>query len=374
VRIAGIMSGTSLDGVDVAIVDYDRKLNTVAFVTVPYPPGVREALLKVSNAVTHTSDISRLNSLLPRLYRRALLSACRKGGIPRDSVKLIGCHGQTIFHEGRPVSYLNWPVASTLQIGDGSVLAELTGIPVVWNFRPRDMAAGGQGAPLVPFVDYLLLRHARRHRVALNIGGIANITYMPAGAPPERVVAFDTGPGNMVMDALASLATGGRSRYDRDGRMAAKGALRVGLLNELLDDDYYQQPAPKSTGREKYGDAFVQRLLRSGHRNEDLLTTAAWLTACTAARAIRDLPRIEDVPVEVIVSGGGVHNSFLMSLLAALMPFAQVASSARYGIDPDAKEAIAFAVLAWQTWRGRPGNLPSATGAKRAVVLGTISR
>jgi anhydro-N-acetylmuramic acid kinase len=368
------MSGTSLDGVDAAIIETGPKIRTLAAATVAYPPAVRDALLKVSNAVTHTAEISRLNFLLPRLYRQALLRACRKARLPLRRLDLIGCHGQTIFHEPVPVSYLKHRVASTLQIGDGSVLAELTGVPVVWNFRPRDIAAGGQGAPLVPLVDYLLFRHSTRHRVALNIGGIANITFIPAGAKTEDVIAFDTGPGNMVLDALARLATAGKSRYDRNGRMAARGKLVVELLNELLDDPYYRRPPPKTAGREQYGDPFVQKLLRSGQRHEDLLATAAWLTACTIARAVRELPRIETRPADLIVSGGGVHNAFLMRLLTALLPFAEVMSSAAHGVDPDAKEAIAFAILAWRTWRGEPGNLPSATGASRPVVLGALSK
>ena len=373
-RVAGIMSGTSLDGIDVAIVDAGRRVSLAAFRSTPYPAKVRKAILEVSNADTHTAQISRLHFLLAELYAEAFLDTCRRGGIARESVKLIGCHGQTIFHEGRAPRFCGRRVASTLQIGNGSVLAERTGLPVVSDFRSRDLAAGGQGAPLVPLVDYLLFRHKARHRVALNIGGIANVTFVPAGGGPDSVVAFDTGPGNMVMDALAQAATGGRQLYDRGGRMAARWQLDLALLDRLLADPFYRQAPPKSAGREQYGREFVEDLLRSRLPVEDLLATAAWLTAATIARAVGGLTAADGFPEDLIVSGGGVHNAFLMSLITALLPGVTVATSAEYGIDPDAKEAIAFAVLAWLTWRGRPGNLPAATGALRRVVLGALNR
>ena len=220
-RVAGIMSGTSLDGIDVAVVDITgRRFETVAFDTVPYTAAVRRAILSVSNTSTHTATISRLNFLLGELYADAVKALCRKKRVPLASIHLIGCHGQTIFHEGTP----QWGrsttcPASTMQIGEASVIAERTGIPVVSDFRTRDMAAGGKGAPLVPYVDYLLFRDPRRGRVALNIGGIANLTAIPPAARPEDVIAFDTGPGNMVIDALAS-----PRRFDRDGRLASRGS------------------------------------------------------------------------------------------------------------------------------------------------------
>jgi len=374
VRVAGIMSGTSLDGIDVAVIDVGRRVSLVAFRSTPYPSAVRKAILEISNADTHTARISRLNFLLAELYAEAFLATCRHARIPKERVKLIGCHGQTIFHEGVPAPFCGRRVASTLQIGNGSVLAERTGVPVIADFRSRDMAAGGQGAPLVPLVDYLLFRHKTRHRVALNIGGIANITFLPAGAGPARVMAFDTGPGNMVMDALVQAATRGSQLFDRGGRLAARGKLQAALLDKLLTSPFYDKRPPKSAGREQYGRKFVEGLIATGLPVEDLLATAAWLSACTIARSVRGLPGVTKRPVDLIVSGGGVHNAFLMRLLTALLPGASVASSSDHGIDPDAKEAMAFGVLAWLTWRGRPGNLPSATGARRPVVLGGLSR
>ncbi len=363
-RVAGIMSGTSLDGIDVAVVDItSRGVSTVAFHTTPYPEPLRQAILAVSDAVAPTSAISRLNFELGERYARAVIETCRRAGIALASVELIGCHGQTIYHEG----------VNTLQIGEASVIAERTGIPVVSDFRTRDIAAGGQGAPLVPFVDYLLLRHPRRGRIALNIGGIANITAIPAGASPGEVIAFDTGPGNMVVDALAFEHTKGRERFDRDGRIAARGDVNDVLLRRLMRNPYYGTPPPKTAGREQYGKAFVARLLRTGLPLPDLFATATVLTAATITVAIERFVRPRMSIEELIVSGGGAHNPQIMGHLAALLPDVAIARSSDFGIHVDAKEAIAFAVLACQTWRRRPSNLPSATGARHPVVLGKLT-
>ncbi|HEX8985935.1 MAG TPA: anhydro-N-acetylmuramic acid kinase [Bryobacteraceae bacterium] len=374
-RIAGIMSGTSLDGIDVAVIDTDRRarLKLLAFRTTRYPARVRDELLAVSNAMAHTGTLARLNFLLGELYARALMETCRRGGIPVESVDLIGCHGQTVFHDSGRTRFLRYAVPSTLQIGEPAVLAERTGIPVVSDFRPRDIAAGGKGAPLVPFVDLLLFRHARLNRVALNIGGIANVTAIPANARPAQVCAFDTGPGNMVIDALVSLHTGGLQSFDRDGRIASAAKPNAGLLESLLRDRYYLGRPPKTAGREQYGREFVQRMLDSGLPLPELIATATALTAATVAWGIERFVRPRMNPDELIVSGGGAHNTCLMSQLAAFLPNVAVCTSAGYGMDPDAKEAIAFALLAQETWRSRPANLPSATGARRSAILGKIT-
>ncbi len=345
-RVAGVMSGTSLDGIDVAIVEIaGRRIETIGFQSTPYSPAVRAAILEVSDATTQTSAISRLNFQLGELYARAVLRAVGRFG----AVKLVGCHGQTIYHEG---------ARNTLQIGEAAVIAERTGLPVVSNFRSRDIAAGGQGAPLVPYVDVLLFRHRKRTRIALNIGGIANITVIP---PSGEVTAFDTGPGNMVINALVP-------PYDRGGKIAARGRMNKALLKELMADRYYRRKPPKSAGREQYGTAFVERLRATGLPIEDLVTTATVLTAATISLAVRPFG-----PADLIVSGGGVHNPQIMAHLAGFLPEATIAISTDYGINADAKEAIAFAVLAYETWRGRPSNLPSATGAGSAVVLGDVT-
>ena len=349
-RVAGVMSGTSLDGIDVAIVEISgRRVETIGFACTPYSEAVRSAILGVDTP----KGLSYLNFQLGELYARAVLRAIRRYG----PVELIGCHGQTIYHEGG---------AHTLQIGEPAILAERTGVPVVSNFRARDIAAGGQGAPLVPYVDYLLFRHPKRTRIALNIGGIANITVIPAGAAPGDVVAFDTGPGNMVIDALTREMG---LPCDRGGKIAASGRVDMALLDDLLADPYYRRQPPKSAGREQYGAAFVARLKNSGLPMPDLIATATVLTAATVAMGVG----MHRFPADLIVSGGGVHNPQIMAHLAGFLPGIAISTSTDHGIDADAKEAIAFAVLAHQTWRKRPANLPSATGARHAVVLGGIT-
>lgn len=357
-RVAGLMSGTSLDGIDVAVVNIrGRKFDVVSYKSFAYPGEMREKLLNVSNCETHTAQISRLNFLLPELYARAV----RRCGVPLETIELIGCHGQTIFH-GRN---------STLQIGDGSVLAELTGVPVVSDFRPRDMAAGGRGAPLVPFLDYRLYRHPKLGRVAVNIGGIANITAIPPNARADKVLAFDTGPGNMVVDQLIAIHTNGAQKFDRGGALAARGQLKERLLDDLLRAPFFRQRPPKAVGREQYGREFVTDLVKTGVPLPDLITTATAFTAAAIASGIR---RFVKHPVdELIVSGGGVHNRTLMRYLQTFVPAARQRISDEFGINSDAKEAICFAVLAYETWNRRPSNLPSATGAKRPAVLGKIS-
>ncbi|MEO7652926.1 MAG: anhydro-N-acetylmuramic acid kinase [Bryobacteraceae bacterium] len=358
-RVAGIMSGTSLDGIDVAVVDIEGSLiQTVAFRTTRYPDSVRRNILGVSNTETTTASISRLNFHLGELYARAVIATCKQARVPLESVKLIGCHGQTIFHEsGR----------NTMQIGEAAVIAERTGIPVISDFRPRDIAAGGKGAPLVPFVDALLFQVRTKHRIALNIGGIANFTSL---AKDGGIIAFDTGPGNMVIDALVSEHTAGRQKFDRGGRIAARGKVHEALLAELLRDPYYQRKPPKSAGREQYGAEFVARMKQSGASSADLITTATVLTAATVAIGME---RFSPQADELIVSGGGVHNPQIMGHLAALLPGVAIATSADFGVDVDAKEAIAFAILAYETWHRRPSNLPQATGARRSVMLGKLS-
>ena len=361
--VAGVMSGTSLDGIDVAIVDIRPqrgKLRVVPlwFRSTPYPKAVREALLAVSNAMTHTATIARLHFLLGELYADAIKKTSK--GIPPD---LIGMHGQTIYHEGQPVEYLGRRVASTLQIGEAAVVAQRTGVRVISNFRERDIAAGGQGAPLVPYVDYLLFGNGRRWRAALNIGGIANVTLIPAGAASSEVIAFDTGPGNMVIDGLVTHLTGGRERYDRDGRIARRAMVHEKLLAAMLGDPYFAMRPPKSTGRERFGREFINGLIATGIVVEDLIATATEFTARSIALAIPS-------EAEVIASGGGVRNRHLMRRLAELLPDQKIATSADFGIDPAAKEAIAFAVLAYEFVKRRPANLPSATGAAKAVLLG----
>jgi anhydro-N-acetylmuramic acid kinase len=367
------MSGTSLDGIDVALVDITGRKSPrfacVAFHSIPYPRNVRAALLGVSNTMTHTATISRLNFLLGELYAEAVIETCRRKRVALKTVDLIGMHGQTIYHEGEPAEYLGRRVSSTFQIGESAVVAERTGIPTISNFRERDVAAGGRGAPLVPYVDYVLLKHRRRNRVALNLGGIANITAIPAGAALKDVLAFDTGPGNMVIDALVAHMTEGRETMDRDGRIARGAKVHPGLLDSMIHDPYLARLGPKTAGREQFGQQFVSGLIATGVALPDLIATA---TEFTVHAAVYQIYRTIE-PDEIIVSGGGIHNRWMMRRLREECRGAQVLSSAEFGVDPDAKEALAFAVLAYQSLHHRPANLPSATGARRPVVLGKRS-
>jgi anhydro-N-acetylmuramic acid kinase len=378
-RIAGIMSGTSLDGIDVAIIDitgsgFKSKINVLTSHSVPYPRKVREALLSVSNVSSQTGDIARLNFLLGELYVEALEETVERAEIPLNSIKLIGCHGQTIFHEGQGAQYLGKKVASTFQIGESSVISERTGIDVISNFRERDMAAGGKGAPLVPYLDYLLLRHRGRGRVAVNIGGIANLTAIPPNTSTDRVIAFDSGPGNMVIDQLVSRITSGRQLFDRDGAMAGSGQPDPKLLAKLLRDKYFRAKPPKTAGREQYGSDFVTKLLDTELSSEDLIATATALTAESIALGIRNFVMTDMRVDEVFVSGGGTHNPTLMRMLRKALDPIPVMETTQMGLDVDAKEAIAFAVMAYETAHARPSNVPMATGAKKPVVLGKMTQ
>jgi anhydro-N-acetylmuramic acid kinase len=315
-----------------------------------------------------------LNFLLGEFFAEALLEACRRAQVPPQSLDLIGSHGQTIYHQAVATEFYGRTIASTLQLAEPAVIAERTGIPVVADFRPADMAAGGQGAPLVPYVDYLLYRDQQLGRVALNIGGIANITAIPPAAAPDQVIAFDTGLGNMVIDALVSQFSRGTMGYDRDGRMAASGVTNDGLLGELMGSTYLAQPPPKSAGREQFGVEFVTRLLEHGLPPANLVATATAFSAHSIADAVKRFVTPRMPLHEMIVSGGGLHNPELMGDLKKLLSGVEFRASNDFNIDTDAKEAIAFAVLAHETYHGRPANLPSATGARHPAILGKLVR
>jgi anhydro-N-acetylmuramic acid kinase len=379
----GLMSGTSMDGVDAALVRLtgsveQPRVRLLAFVTLPYPLEVRHWIMRLAaGEQTSVERVSQLNFLLGELFANAALRVCRAGHLSPRRVSVIGSHGQTIFHQGRPelIPGLGQAVGpNTLQIAEPAVIAERTGAPVVADFRTADVAAGGQGAPLVPMVDYALLRDTRKGTVALNIGGIANVTVIPADAKPLDVVGFDTGPGNMVTDALVGHFTRERERYDAGGRVAALGKVNELLLAHALNHPFFSQAPPKSAGREQFGHAFVAHhfLSRRRPRFEDLLRTSVELTARTIAGALARFVFPQVKIHRLIVSGGGAHNRLLMKRLVELLPNLTVELSERYGLPVDAKEAIAFAILADRTLHGLPGNLPSVTGARRAVVLGKI--
>ena len=382
--VLGMMSGTSADGIDVALARISGapphlSAQLKGFYAVAYPRQVREEILRIANLDAATSaDISQLNFALGELFARAALAACRKFRIAPRKIAVIGSHGQTIYHQGLPSKFPGvGNIASTLQIGEPSVIAARTGITTIADFRPADMAAGGQGAPLVPFVDYALFRDSKLGRVALNIGGIANVTVIPAGAKSGAAFAFDTGPGNMVIDALIRHFTGGREAFDRGARRALRGKSIPQLLDKLLADPYFRITPPKTAGREQFGEVFAARIVRWGktHRAtpNDLIRTVALVTPLSIADAFHRFIFPRAKIHELIVSGGGTRNPLIMAQLAASLPGVIVRTSDEFGVPSAAKETFAFAILAYEAFHGRANNLPSATGARRPAILGKVS-
>jgi anhydro-N-acetylmuramic acid kinase len=379
--VAGIMSGTSADGIDVAVVRIAAgklrpKLTLLAHEGFAFPAALRRAVLAAMNAAsTSTAELARLNWRLGLAYAEAVNATLKRHKVELD---LIGCHGQTLYHQPRAATYAGRRFACTWQAGEAAVIAAALGIPVVSNFRPADMLAGGQGAPLVPLLDYVLFADAKRGRVLQNIGGIANLTAIPAGATADQVIAFDTGPGNMVMDALAQELFG--KRFDRNGALAAGGKVIAPVLAAALRNPYFQVKPPRTAGREQFGREYAAMFLaacrRRSEKPEDALATATALTAETIAQSYkRFAQRKMNGGVDYIVSGGGARNHTLIAMLAQrLEPLGcELAASEEFGLPVEAKEAAAFALLAWQTWHHRAGNVPAATGATRPAILGQVT-
>jgi anhydro-N-acetylmuramic acid kinase len=381
--VLGIMSGTSADGIDVALAQIHGappKLKTqlLKHASRRMPDALRKEVLRIAEGAPSTAgEISQLNFRLGMAFADAAVSACREFRVALSRVELIGSHGQTVFHQGSPVSFLGRCTSSTMQIGEPSVIAAETGVPTVGDFRVADMAAGGQGAPLVPYADYLLYADEKIGRVALNLGGIGNLTVLPANAKPSQIVAFDSGPGNMLMDALVWHFTRKKQRFDRGARLARDGKLNVKVLKELLRDPYLRLGPPKSTGREYYGRAYFQELLRLGKKHaaapNDLIRTTTEFTVASVVDALQRFVLRKNKIQQLIVSGGGAKNPLIMAQLAAALTPMEVLPSSKLGVPEEAKEAYAFALLAYETYHRRPSNLPSATGATRPTILGKLS-
>lgn len=385
-HVVGMMSGTSVDGVDAALVeisgtDSEPKVKLLAFENKPYPPQVREKIFSLFTPANATVDkVGYMNFLLGEIYAKSALSVIEKAGMKPEEIDVIGSHGQTIWHAPIPESPDGIPVAYTVQIGEGSVIAERTGILTVSDFRVADMAAGGQGAPLVPFSEYLLYRREKETILLQNIGGIGNMTVMPAGAKPRDVFAFDTGPGNMIIDAVISAVTGGEKTYDAGGETAAKGRVCNALLNILKEEPYYRQPLPKTTGREHFGVQYTEKILSWWKENpipvEDLLATVTDLTAYSIADAYERYVLPKYRASEIIVGGGGSYNATLLRFMKERFAPHGVAVRTQedLGLSSDAKEAVAFALMADCCMRGRANTLPSVTGAEHPAVMGKISQ
>lgn len=377
--IVGLMSGTSADGIDAVVARISRrqdKLNAevLSHAHRPFTAGLQAQILRVCLEGS-VAQICELNFLLGEQFAEAALAAIRRSKLKPRNIAAIGSHGQTIHH----LPNARYP--STLQIGEPAIIAERTGITTIADFRVRDMAAGGQGAPLVPFADWALFTDDSRPRVVQNIGGIGNLTLLPAGARMKDVIAFDTGPGNMVIDAVVFALSGGRRTYDRDGKWAARGRVSERLLSEMMAHPFLKKRPPKTTGREEFGEPFVQKVLaiskRMRLRAEDVAATATAFTASSIADAYQrfvfsTLKHSERAKLQIIIGGGGAKNLTLRRMLQERIGGAKFFTHDDFGIGNSAKEALAFAILAHETLAGRPGNVPRATGAKKAVVLGKV--
>lgn len=377
-KVIGLISGTSLDGIDAALVELEAdggdgvRWGVRSFITVPYSPAQRE---EIHAAIVRggAADLCVLHASLGEWFAAAALDACRAAGVAPGEVEVIGSHGQTVWH----VPPADGRRGATLQLGCAATIAERTGIAVVSDFRSRDIAAGGEGAPLVPWVDRLLFSAHGRRRALQNIGGMGNVTWLPPRGDDSPLLAFDTGPGVALIDAAVYLATDGRETFDRGGEWAARGRVQDALLEELLAHPFFGQPPPKSTGREVFGRPMVEAIVaRRAPMDEqawaDLVATLTALTARSIGDAYRRwvLPRGVD---EVYLTGGGARNPALFRMIQAELAPIPVYPGEALGVDPDAKEAVAFAVLAWAHVRGLPGNVPEATGAVGPRILGSYT-
>ncbi len=376
--IIGLMSGTSADGVDAALVEVvgaagDLKTRLVCGRTFPFEPAMRERILKCCDVDRSRVDqIADLNVSLAEVFAQGALQLIKEASVRREDVDLIGSHGQTIWHNVLP----GGRVSASLQIVEAAVLAERTGVTTVSNFRARDIALGGQGAPLTSYVDWLLLRHPRYWRAIQNIGGMGNVTFLPPlDNERDRPIAFDTGPGNALLDAAVSHFSDGKLTFDRGGKLAQRGRMNEEWLEALLQHPYYQRGFPKTTGRETFGTAAALELITEAEARDlsepEIVATLTALTATNIAEAYR---RFAPAPIqEVILGGGGRHNLVMVAMLRDLLAPARVLTHEDIGMDSDFKEALVFALLAYESWHGRPGTLPAFTGARQAAVLGQIT-
>ena len=381
----GLMSGTSVDGIDAALVELSGSAQSpsvrlLGFCNTPYPEPIRQKIFALFDPKKATADrLCYMNFLLGELFAGAAHSVVSAAGLDMRDVDFIASHGQTIWHAPELEREDGYDIRCTMQIGEGAVIAERTGVPTVSDFRVADMAAGGQGAPLVPFTEYLLYRREGETVLLQNIGGIGNMTVLPAGSPPEAVYAFDTGPGNMIIDAVVSAATGGEQGFDRGGAMAARGRVCPELLSELTKDGYYAAPLPKTTGRERFGTQYAAKLIAYGHEHglswEDMAATATELTAWSIADAYERYVLPKYCASEIIVGGGGSYNTTLLAALARRFGAygVKVSTQEDIGGNSDAKEAVAFAIMGDRFLAGEPNALPSVTGARRAAVMGKLS-
>lgn len=378
--VIGLMSGTSLDGVDAVLVKIENsgtrtRINQIGFITYPFPDGLKKRVLENSSINGgNVTDICQLNFLIPLIYVDAIKALCKKAKVPLNKIDLIGSHGQTIHHLPQKENFFGYKFGSTLQIADPMVIAKLTGIVTIGDFRTGDVALGGEGAPLVPYFDYLLFHSKNKNRALLNIGGISNITVLNKNFDATKVLAFDTGPGNMMIDIVAKKFF--TKEYDKNGMLASSGKIDEKLFDALIKkDNFIEKKIPKSTGREYYGKEFLSPLFKKFIRvsKEDWIATVSTFTTYGVFRNYEKFVKGETEIEELFVSGGGSHNKFLMrSLQKYFGKNVEVKNVENLGISSDAKEAICFAVLVNETLSGNPSNIPRVTGASKPTILGKI--
>lgn len=379
--VIGFMSGTSADGIDAVLAEIHghgtaARVKQRDFVFMPFEPEVRAEILRLAGGgAAAAADFCRMNFLLGELYCDAGRELCRHAGVRTENIDLIGNHGQTFWHIPLEEKYLGHKLHGTLQLGEDAMLAEAFSCPVVGDFRVRDMAAGGLGAPLVPYTEFLLYRSETECVALQNIGGIGNISFLPAGCGLNDILAFDTGPGNMVMDAVTARMTDGTATYDAGGALAAHGHVNEKLLRRMMADPYIAQRPPKTTGRERYGADYVASICAYAKSESipllDVLATATRFTAECIAAAVRGFA--PELPARLIVGGGGAMNETLMRHIRQLLPACRVMTNEELGFDGNAKEALAFAILANEAIFAHANNVPSVTGARHPVVMGKIS-
>ncbi|MDX8288715.1 anhydro-N-acetylmuramic acid kinase AnmK [Metabacillus indicus] len=375
--IAGLMSGTSLDGIDAALVKVsgsglDTELEIMEFITYPFPKDIESEIIQsLSVENSNVQLICSLNFKLGKLFAEAVKEVCKKANLPMEKLDLIGSHGQTIYHQPQKEDQF---IPSTLQIGEAAVIAHDTDTMVVSNFRTMDMAAGGQGAPLVPYTEYILYRSDIKGRLLQNIGGIGNVTVLPRGASLDDMEAFDTGPGNMIIDEVCRQLF--EVNYDKGGRIAKQGKVNEELLSYCMNHPYIMSPPPKSTGRELFGKQYVMKLLEEFKTlsKEDIVTTVTMFTAKSIVENYQAYVFHKTKIDEVIIGGGGSYNHTLLEMIQTLLGSSvKVITQEELGFSSESKEAVAFALLANETYNGNAGNVPSATGAKQAVILGSLT-
>ncbi len=380
--VIGLMSGTCTDGVDAALVEmegYDihTKVTLLNFLTIPYEEELRNLLLRIaSGSYGGSYEISKANILLGHLFAEACVAVCEKGNMPIEKIDYIGSHGHTVYHQPQVELYFGHQIQSTLQIGEAAIISERMKCPVIADFRVRDMAAGGLGAPLVPYTEYLLYSENGKNIALQNIGGIGNLTYLPADGDRDKILAFDTGPGNMIIDALTTIYTKNQKTYDEGGRIAARGKIQPELLKWMLQDPYIHSAPPKTTGREHFGEGFVSEILQQIAKRKislvDCIATSTMFTAKSIELNVRNqLPKI---PECLIIGGGGSQNRTLLRFIKSCLSQCKVMTNEELGMDSNAKEAIAFAILANESMYGICNNIPSATGAEHGVVMGKLTQ